>query len=84
MKKVEIRPAYEWTCDNCGCDQFERAIIAELTPDEIREIQDQMDIDDPAEFESGQWQLAPVDVKCKNCGAEYETVDPQGEENESV
>lgn len=69
MQKVEIRPAYEWTCNECGIDQFERAVISEKNQqqEEIKEI------------------IIPQEVQCKNCGAVFETLDnfeENGEENE--
>jgi hypothetical protein len=38
MTKARLLTAYVWDCDNCGAENFERAIIAELTEDDREEM----------------------------------------------
>lgn len=83
MDKIELRPAYEWTCENCGQDWFERAIIPELTPEDIAKIEEKTGASfAPNENWNIKCQLAPIEVTCKKCGESYETVDDiDNEEN---
>ena len=32
--KVEMRPAYEWTCEDCGRNQFVSSMVAEFTDED--------------------------------------------------
>lgn len=74
---VEIRPAYEWTCDNCGRNNFVSAIVADF--DEVDRLQVAIDLGllDPIETElpedlMGDFVTYPYEVKCSHCGHEYE------------
>jgi rubredoxin len=72
--KTELRPAYTWDCDECGVENFERTVIIpleELTEEEKQQFSNE----ELQEFlsEDGTFQSMPNHVKCKNCGAEYET-----------
>jgi hypothetical protein len=64
---IELRTAYEWTCDKCGRDNFARAVVPEslegLLPDDL----------DPEDFEGGEWVMKPGTVTCRHCGTTYET-----------
>lgn len=75
MKKTRIWTAYQWTCDECGRDNFERAVQAELTPEDRKKIAEDQGID--LEAMSGDFVLAPEYVKCVHCGEEFETEDAQ-------
>lgn len=67
---IEIRPAYTWTCENCGRDQFERGIIAEPSPEDQAELREKHGI----EFhETGTWMYAPRWVQCEACGTKFKT-----------
>lgn len=72
LNKIQLHPAYSWDCDQCGGENFERAMIRECTPEEAAQAADEsgVSIDDPtAVFEMVAF---PLDVTCKHCGAEYE------------
>lgn len=75
MNKTRIWTAYQWTCDECGKDNFERAIAAELTPEERQEIADDQGLD--LEYMRGDFVLAPEVVKCGHCGEQFETEDAE-------
>lgn len=62
-----------WTCDGCGRDNFERAIPAELTPEDRKEIAEDLGVDVMALH--GNYVVAPDYVKCQHCGEEFETED---------
>lgn len=65
---VELRPAYEWTCEDCGRDNFVRAVVPSLSPEEIEEIREDHGIDD---WQPGDWYTRPDSVTCEHCGAEF-------------
>lgn len=70
VRSIELHPAFVWTCEDCGRENFTRVVRLEpeLVPDLIPE-------DRRAEVEGreGDWCLAPDRVTCAYCGAEYET-----------
>lgn len=84
MNTVELRQAFEWTCDECGRDNFESAMIAELTPEEeemmkVKLLQDEDDDNDITELH-GEFISAPETVECPHCGTEFRAECPWGEE----
>ena len=66
---VEMHLAYVWDCENCGTENFERAIVYEFSPDELAEIADE---ENPELSKTGNWMTHPARVKCKACNAEFE------------
>ena len=66
---VELHQAFRWDCDECGRENFERAIIVDLGEDEARDIFGD-DYDPEAE---GYILMQPADVQCVYCGAEFHT-----------
>ena len=68
QQTVEMRLAYAWDCENCGAEHFERAIIYELSPEEIAELREAGE-ETPV---TGNWVSNPTHVKCDKCGAEFE------------
>ena len=69
--KVEMWPAYGWTCDDCGRDNFERGVTPHLEPEEEQFLRDEMGYDDEQE---GLFTCAPDEVTCPHCGAVFETL----------
>jgi hypothetical protein len=41
MEKAELLPAFLWICPGCGCDNFERTIVAELSKEELAELRNE-------------------------------------------
>lgn len=71
---AELRPAFEWTCDHCGHDQFTRAIVVAIESINLDECDDE--IREWIESgESGHFVRSPDQVKCGDCGREYVVVD---------
>lgn len=60
---VEIHQAFLWTCDDCGRDNFERAIT--VSPETIEEWVEGIG--------EGAWLRAPDRVTCSHCGTNFET-----------
>lgn len=65
MNTVELRQAWEWTCDECGRDNFARAITAELSKEELEEVKVKMGIFD---MNPGDLVTQPTEVICRFCG----------------
>lgn len=78
LTKIELRPAYLWTCEECGRDNFCRGIVAELSEEEIALLREEHGIED---HETGDWMRGPDRVTCLWCGATFETL-AFGEEDE--
>jgi hypothetical protein len=75
MGVVELHQAFAWDCEECGRENFERAVQAEMTPEEAKEfaakqgVISEDELNDP-DF-SGCFLMAPKSVKCKHCGNEF-------------
>jgi hypothetical protein len=72
MKTVELIPAHFWQCDNCGCENFVRSIVAEFSDDEIAEMKLDHGIDVLAE---GHFLTKPTEVECASCLERFVTVE---------
>jgi rubredoxin len=91
MRKVELHPAHLWTCDDCGRDNFERAIRVEpesLEGQEVYELTQLLaeEANESAEVlgivVGGEWTMRPDHVKCRHCGAEFETLKGDHDEDD--
>lgn len=69
-EKVVLRPAYEWTCPECGRDKFERGIVAELSPEEMQEIKEDMGV----EYVPGDLMTMPEQVNCEHCQMTFDSL----------
>lgn len=69
MPDVELHPAYSWTCDECGRENFARAVVPESLEGELPE-----GFDDEA-YDGVQWIMKPERVTCSACGAEFDVVE---------
>jgi hypothetical protein len=77
-RTVELVQAFLWTCEECGRDNFERAITLEsesIDPDDLPEAAGT----DPETVREwlqsggeGAWVTAPSHVRCQHCGAEFD------------
>lgn len=84
MRSVDLHQAFLWTCEDCGRDNFERAVAVEPESREGRLFADLTDhaVDEVNEVlgERGASAglclvMAPEMVRCPHCGAEYESLD---------
>lgn len=80
MRSVELRPAFEWTCEECGHDQFERGLVPEMSEEEADELRWDKGVDVD---EEGHWMMAPTHVECSECGAEFDVIH-YGEDDEEI
>lgn len=67
-KRVELHPAFKWTCDECGRTNFTSAVVAELSPEERKEM-----LEAGMTPTTGDWLIAPAEVECQKCGTTFET-----------
>lgn len=68
-KKVELIPAFTWTCPDCGTDHFTRAIVAEMSPEELQELRERLDVEP---WEEGHLLTNPKVVTCPDCQQEFD------------
>lgn len=74
-----LHPAYVWDCEECGRENFQRAIVIseEEKMSSIREMQDDDEPGPPPEMlEIMTCCTYPVRVTCKHCNQEFTTADP--------
>jgi len=82
LRTVELVQAFLWTCDDCGRDNFERAVLldpesvegseaAEFTDSAVAEVGEAADV--LGIQVGGDWVMAPSHVRCTHCGAEFDT-----------
>lgn len=71
MEKVELLPAFFWICPECGIDNFERGLVAEMSDAEMIDIRQELDL---SEFEEVELVGHPEEVTCKECNTEYEAI----------
>jgi rubredoxin len=63
---VELRPAYEWTCEGCGRDNFEKACVPCMSEEDVRSLKAEWGISDDGEFVQ-----MPESVVCPHCGQKF-------------
>lgn len=80
--KVELHPAYVWTCDHCGIDNFERGVVPTLSPEEESQVRSELGIPSDLPLD-GIFQIAPAEVQCRDCNAEYDVDFGQDEEDDT-
>ena len=70
---VEMRPAYNWTCEECGRDNFERAIVVDIPEEHIAAFCEENDVDPELCQQPGYFVTYPGTVTCKACEAKFTT-----------
>jgi protein-arginine kinase activator protein McsA len=76
MAKVELLPAFFWICNECGSDNFERGLVAEMSESEMIDVREELEL---SEFEEVELIGHPEMVTCKECGTEYKAICQDGE-----
>jgi hypothetical protein len=75
---VDLVQAFLWTCDDCGRDNFERAITVSpesIDPNNLPEGFNDKDEEITEWITSGGevvWLAAPDHVTCRHCGSEFD------------
>lgn len=67
-ERVELRPAYEWTCEACGRDNFTRGLVREMSPEDLYQLRIEYGVEECA---IGNFVCVPPTVKCQGCGSEF-------------
>lgn len=75
---VELRPAYAWDCPECGRELMARAIIAELSEEDLEDLKIDHGIHP---WETGNFVEVPDKVTCPHCKITF-TADYYGTEDE--
>jgi hypothetical protein len=78
--KARLLTAYVWDCDDCGAENFERSIIAELHDDEREEMYRHFhELDEwaelPEHWREFQMVTRPDSVTCCECGMVFDATD---------
>ena len=67
---VELHPAFVWDCDDCGTENFERAVFIEFDTEEEEQLAREVCGIEP---EEGFPVMAPGKVTCRQCNKEFNT-----------
>jgi hypothetical protein len=70
MGKVTLNPAFSWTCEDCGRDQFTRGIAVEMSEEGRAELNEENGLGPEPD---GVWMMMPEQVTCEHCGAMFDT-----------
>lgn len=73
--RVELHPAHVWDCDECGRQNFCRAVVLELN-EQDREALITRYGGDEEDWQTGDIVCAPDDVTCQHCGATFAVDEP--------
>jgi hypothetical protein len=83
-RNAELHPAYVWDCEDCGSENFQRAIVRSLTEDEQQEILEGSELSATFVHCAG----VPNNVICKVCGSKFVSIDqwamPDDEDGEDA
>jgi hypothetical protein len=71
-KTVEVRLAFAFDCPACGQENFVRSELHEFTPDEQKEMAQELG----EKPQTGSWITHPQSVTCCHCNAEFRAVNP--------
>ena len=90
LPEAELHPAFMWDCDKCGEENFVRAVSHLLDPNDptdretIDEVYGPGAADDLVADCSRKIvrQMCPSEVECDGCGAEFDTANPFGSDDE--
>lgn len=72
LKAVELIPAFSWTCEHCGGDNFARAMVADLSPEDMQELAAEHGVES---WETGHFMTKPDVVSCLHCQSKFGTLD---------
>jgi transcription elongation factor Elf1 len=77
LRKLEVFPAWVFTCNDCGKDTFVRSVVAEMSQEEREEqlrVEMKLELWEPIpEGTFGEWTTYPTTLKCDHCKAEFES-----------
>lgn len=77
-REVELIPAHEWACDDCGRKNYVSCVTAELTPNERKELAKEY----KGFVSGGEYLTLPEEVQCEHCGAAFKVKQYNTDANE--
>lgn len=83
-RTTELIPAFAWTCDECGIDNFQRVVSRVLDRDDPFDadvLRGMFQVDDVADIPDGAGVTGmshPTKVTCSRCGTTYRAITPEG------
>lgn len=69
--KVELQPAFQWDCPNCGVQNFARGLVPEMSEEESQELREDFGLEP---WDQGTWMAMPTQVTCSTCGRPFDTL----------
>jgi len=69
---VELRPAFAWTCHECGNENYCTPVVPEFSQEDLAELRSEHGVQP---WETGHFLVKPAAVKCHRCAAEFQTED---------
>ena len=69
-EKVELIPAFQWDCPECGRENFARGIVLEASSEEVQALREKFGVE-PGE--EGCFMGQPTEVTCAHCDELFET-----------
>ena len=72
METIELLPAFEWICEECGKNNYVSAIKSE-DPDLIKRFREHFDISEDKEAEL---LMQPTKVTCEHCSVSFDVEAP--------
>lgn len=83
MQKVWLHPAFVWDCEECGRENFCRAVRADCDEETLAFAKERIGV---APDEEGEFLQAPTHVTCAHCGITFDAADDldpdDGEDND--
>ena len=70
-KSVTLRPAFCWDCDECGRENFARAVVPEFSAEDLQAMRNEHGIEP---WEAGDFVTMPPTVTCSHCGVVFSAV----------
>lgn len=77
MKTAELHTAYQWDCEECGQENFCRAVVWEITQDDAAFMQEQYGEAPEGPWTTGNWVSVPAEVTCSRCGMTFATTESE-------
>ena len=78
--RIELHPAFVWDCEDCGTENFVRA-VSDFAEDVQEKLREEYGVED---YETGSWCMAPSSVTCKYCGSVFYALDGEADEDDDL
>jgi uncharacterized Zn finger protein len=72
VQEVELHPAFQWDCDNCGKENFTRSIKWEGSEEDLIKLKERFEIE---AWQEGEFRHCPDEVTCSYCGTVFKAKD---------